>query len=258
MAAKKETTAVAEAKTTAVGMAMDFSADAGMGMEGADKASFAIPFLTVLQGLSPQLESVEGARPGLFINTITNELYENLLVIPCAFQRRFLRWAPRDAGGGYKGEYNPIDVETGKVEGLVLNSDGRYTIEGDLLGDTRNHFVLFKNKAGSWSPALISLASTQIKKSKRWMSLIQGIELVNAAGKAFNPPSFSHIYLLKSVKEENSKGKWHGIDVSVHGVVEDADVYAKAKDFHNSVVSGSVEVSPPQADDAVGGDNEKF
>ena len=72
MAKKTQTTAVAEAKKTAVAMPLDFSADAGMGMEGADKSSFAIPFITMLQGLSPQLETVEGAKPGLFINTITN------------------------------------------------------------------------------------------------------------------------------------------------------------------------------------------
>ncbi|HET8689559.1 MAG TPA: hypothetical protein VFM18_23360, partial [Methanosarcina sp.] len=85
---KKESNAVVEAQNTAVAMAMDFSADAGMGMEGADKTSFAIPFLTMLQGLSPQVESVEGAKPGKFINTITNELFDEVLVIPCAYQRR--------------------------------------------------------------------------------------------------------------------------------------------------------------------------
>ena len=258
MATKKATsTAVAEQQTTALAIPLaDFAADAGMGMEGADKASFAIPFIAVLQGLSPQLETVEGAKPGLFINTITNELFKEVLVVPCAYQRRFLRWAPREAGGGYKGEYNPVDIETGKVV-TAPNDKGQPTIEGDLLKDTRNHFVLMQSESGTWQPALLSLSSTQIKKSKRWMSLIQGIEMRAANGKPFNPPSFSHIYRLKTVKEENSQGSWWGVEVSVEEPVGDAELYAKAKTFHGCVVAGDVEVAPPQPElDAAGGDDQ--
>lgn len=268
-----KSTAVKEKESTEVGFPINFEEDAGMGMEGADKSSFAIPFVTMLQGLSPQLETVEGAKPGLFINTITNELYKEVLVIPCAFNRRFVRWAPRSSGGGYKGEYNPIEVETESLPG-ISNQGGIYMMdvpEGatafdpkgaplyDHLSDTRNHFVLVKSASGSWQPALISLGSTQIRKSKRWMSLIQGVELRDKNGKAFNPPSFSHIYTIKGVKEENAKGSWWGVEVSVNSLVQDAELYAKAKEFHKQVASGAVEVSPPPA--APAGeteDNEKF
>lgn len=273
--AKKDqnTTEVAVAQNTAVGFPIDFAADAGLGMEGADKSSFAIPFITMLQGLSPQLETVEGAKPGLFINTITNELYSEVLVVPCAYQRRFLRWAPRSSGGGYKGEFNPIEVETGTLPGLKL-MNGVYLMdvpEGapafdpkgaplyDHLSDTRNHFVLAKNASGSWQPALLSLSSTQIKKSKRWMSLIQGVEM-EAQGRRFNPPSFSSIYRLKPIKEENAKGSWWGIEISRVGFVEDGELYGRAKDFHGQVASGAVEVAPPAQEAPVeaGGGDERF
>ena len=212
MAKKETTTEVAVAASTAVAPMglMDFAADAGMGMEGVDKDSFAIPFLALLQGLSPQLETVDAAKPGLFINTITDEVFKEALVVPCAYQRRYLRWAPREAGGGYKGEYSPIDIETGKIIGVEKNAEGQLTLEGDQLKDTRNHFVLVQSSTGAWQPALLSLSSTQIKKSKRWMSLIQGVEMRTPEGRPFNPPSFSHIYKLKAVKEENSKGSWWG------------------------------------------------
>ena len=80
---------IATAKTTAVGSVLDFAMDAGLGAENADTASFALPFLQILQGLSPKIESVDGAKPGLFINTITDELFKECLVIPCYYQRRF-------------------------------------------------------------------------------------------------------------------------------------------------------------------------
>lgn len=265
-------------ENTAVGMALDFSKDAGAGMEGADKASFAIPFITVLQGLSPQCEpvkdgGVEGASPGKFINTITNELYDEVYVIPCAYNRRFLRWSPRASGGGYKGEHSPAEVETGALKGLSLingaylmdvpqGTEKTHDAQGaplyDHLADTRNHFVLVKTKSGSWVQALISLTSSQIKKSKRWMSRIQGVELRDAEGKAFTPPSFSHIYKLTSVKEENSKGKWYGVEIDIVGPVEDAELYLSAKRFNASVNAGAVEVAPPVNDVGEGGSGEKF
>lgn len=261
MATKKTTTEVAvkeETNTALAVMAADFAADAGLGMEGADKSSFAIPFLSILQGLSPQLETVDGAKPGLFINSITNEVFKEVLVIPCAFQRRFLRWAPRSEGGGYKGEYNPVDIETGKIAGVSQNAEGRLMLENDELKDTRNHFVLMQTETGAWTGALLSLSSTQIKKSKRWMSLILGIEMRNAQGKPFNPPSFSHVYKLSAVKEENSKGSWWGLQVEKVEPVGDAELYAKAKAFHNSVSAGEVEVAPPQADVEAAGSDDRF
>lgn len=271
-AAAKAANEVATKASTAVGQALNFAADAGAGLEGADKASFAIPFIIVLQGQSPQLETIDGAKPGKFLNSINNELYDEVFVIPCAYQRRFIRWSPRASGGGYKGEYNPIEVETGNVGGLQL-LNGIYLMDVpqgapafdpkglplyDHLADTRNHFCLVKSGAGNWQPALISLASTQIKKSKRWMSRIQGLQLNDAGGKPYNPPSFSHIYKLSSKKEENSKGSWYGVEVDLVGPIEDGDVYMAAKKFNQNVNAGAVEVAQPVASADAGGTDEKF
>jgi hypothetical protein len=239
-------------------MMADMAADAGMGLEGADKDSFAIPFIAMLQGLSPQLETVDNAKPGLFINTITNEVFKEVMVVPCAYQRRYLRWAPRDAGGGYKGDYSPIDVETGKLLNVERSDDGRLRIDGDELKDTRNHFVLVQSSTGVWQPALLSLSSTQIKKSKRWMSLIQGIELRTPQGKPFTPPSFSHVYKLTGIKEENSKGSWWGINVEVVDPVSDQELYMKAREFSKQVAAGDVKVSEPVAEAVDEGGADRF
>jgi len=251
--ADKKTTAVTKVEEPVnaladAGLMADMMADAGAGLEGTDRSSYAIPFLTILQGLSPQLETVDAAKPGKFINTITNEVFTEVLVVPCAYQRRYLRWAPRSEGGGFKGEFNPVDVETGKVDGVTTNSEGRLVIGSDELKDTRNHFVLAQTAEGVWQPALLSLSSTQIKKSKRWMSRIQGIELKAPNGKTFVPPSFSHVYKLTTVKEKNNKGEWYGLEVELVSPVSDPELYAKAKAFHAQVVAGDIEVQQPVQD----------
>ena len=239
--------------------AINFAADAGQGLELADNKSFAIPFLLVLQGQSPQLETVDGARPGRFFNTVTEELYEKVMAIPCCFRREYIRWAPRKMGGGYKGVLDAKAVDMRQVEGLTeyqgqlfmdvpvgqspVDEEGKAKF--DTLSDTRNHFVLVQSARGNWQPAMLSMKSTQIKKSKRWLSLIKGIEMKDAHGRLFTPASYSHTYELVTVKEENAEGTWWGIDVKLGAPVADALLYAAAKAFHDSVMSGLIEVATP-------------
>jgi hypothetical protein len=45
----------------------------------------------------------------------------------------------------------------------------------------------------------------------------------------FTPPRFSHIYHLKTIGEENSKGSWHGWEMSLEGPITDAALYTRAK-----------------------------
>lgn len=250
-------TAVAKKENTALSTSvLDFSADAGMGMEGADKDSFALPFITILQGLSPQMETVEGAKIGKFINTITNEIMDSVDVIPCAFQRRYLEWAKRSDGGGFFGSHEVAEVESGPMlrdaEGMLVNA------EGHLLKDTRTHFVLVLREDGTFYPALISMSSTQIKKSKRWLSRIQGVQLKDANGRIFTPPSFSHVYRLNSVKESNDSGTWYGFEINMVGPVEEAEVYQAAKALNHQVAAGVVQASAPVDDSQQAGGDEKF
>ena len=256
---KKNTTALATAQDTALAAPMNFAEDAGQGIEGADKQSFAIPFIGILQGLSPQLETVEGAKPGLFINTITNEVASELLVIPCAFQRRYNAWAPRESGGGFRGTYNPIEVETGTLAGVAKNTEGRFMVGENELQDTRNHFILVQDESGAWHPALLSLSRTQIKHSKKWLSRIGALELRDpACGKAYNPPSFSHVYKLTTAKESNDKGSWFGLEVNLVAPVTDAELYDKAKKFYKSVTAGDIVVAPPVDTETAANDPKKF
>lgn len=246
--AKANAVVVPEKKQLPAEVMVDFAADAGMGLEGADKASFAIPFLAVLQANSPQLEVLREARAGMFLNTVTNELYETVEVIPVAFQRRYLAWAPRAAGGGFKGEFSVAQVE-GQANELGWKKDpttGQMVLpDGSILKDTRNHFILVVGKDGNTQQAMFSLASTQIKKSKTWLTLIQTIKMKDSAGRSFTPPSFSHVYRCSTVNEENDKGKWKGVGIALVGPVTDPGVYAAAKHFHSLVVAGKVEVAAP-------------
>ena len=80
-----------------------FEADAGMGLENMGAEDLALPFLKILGGMSKELDVLEDARKGDIYNTVTGAVLkgkDGVKVVPCAYQRRFIRWAPLGEGTG--------------------------------------------------------------------------------------------------------------------------------------------------------------
>lgn len=244
MATAKE---VAKAENTAMA-AFDpsmFEQDAGQGMENMGQDDLALPFLKILSGLDPILDEREDARKGDIYNTVTGEVYkgkDGIRVIPCAYQRRFIRWAPRGTGTGAPVDiYMPSDprpmTERSKDDNRDYVQDG----SGDYIDETHQHFVLVLHADGHAESALIAMKSTQLKKSRKWNSMMASRQMVGKNG-PFCPPRFSHVYHLKTLQEENSKGSWHGWEMSVEGPVSEPALYMQAKSFNESIQAGDVVV----------------
>jgi hypothetical protein len=110
-------TAVAKAKGSAVSTDLmdEIFEYAG---EGAafDSSEMQIPFLRVLQALSPQLnkkkaEYIDGASSGDMFNTVTNEYFdgeEGVTIVPCFQTTKYLEFTPREQGGGFRGEISSL------------------------------------------------------------------------------------------------------------------------------------------------------
>ena len=263
MATKKSEVAVVEQKDTPVtvqdtkpsGLAAKMLASRGEGMEGTTKESFAIPFLTILQSNSPQLDTIEGAKSGMFFESVNERVIPGtpgLQIILCAYSRRFVRWAPRTQGGGYRGEMYPEEVKQLIDKKLAVEGKGMrlYSVgadstpdpdKHDMLRDTRNHYILMLNPdTGSCMRAMLSLSSTQIKKSGRIMTALEGIRMPDGKGGMFKPPTFSQIVRLTTVPEANEYGKWFGARMTVEGPLEDEALFDEAKDFRDTVAAGLV------------------
>jgi hypothetical protein len=232
--------------------------DSGLGFETMGAGDLATPFMGVLQKGSPQCDDatpkyVEGARQGMLFNTLTGKMYDGKVgveVIPCGYRKMVIEWTARDQGGGFIAQHDPeadIVKEASMVNGHLTARNGHWLV------DTAYYFVLFRDPAEDvWQHCIISMQSTQMKKSRKWNSIMSGLQLkVNRNGKvvSFNPPMFSHVYRMKTVGESNEKGTWYGWDISVIGPVQDSDIYKKAKDFHSKVASGEVQAGAPPKDD---------
>jgi len=243
------TEAVVKQNTAMALAAADMEADsfAASGFEEADNESYAVPFLTILQSLSPQLdknkgEYVKGSEVGNIFNTATGELFEALTVIPCHFRRQFLEWLPDR--GGFAGAHDVVEGQS-MLATTKRNDKGQDVLpNGNVLVDTREHFVLVVTDSGVTERAMISMSSTQMKKSKRWMTLMQNIKFPRKDDptQMYTPPMYSHSYKLGAVYESNDKGSWYGWTVEKVGLLENTALYTEAKAFRDSIVSGAVEV----------------
>lgn len=230
------------------------SAPPGRGFEDADADAYAIPFLAILQKLTPQADPddaayVKGAKPGMFMNTVTLELFEEVELIPCAYQRRFNRWAPRDSGGGFKGSFTKSQVDEFEASGVIKqNEEGRWFFADaagevnekkcDILTDTRMHFCQMVMEDGSLQGVLVSLSRTQLKKSRTWMTNMQ-----QKGG-----DMWTQAYKATTKLEENDKGKWSGWVIVPSRPTEEEE-RAACEAFYTSVQAGGVKVKMERDED---------
>jgi hypothetical protein len=225
-----------------------FEADADKGSQNMTQEDLALPFLKVLGQLSPEINKrdgkyVEGAEPGMILNTVTNEIFDGakgIDVLPVFYERKYVEWQDR---GDSKGA--PVAIHNAESDIVSTTTrDKSYKDRlpnGNYLENTANHFVVVLGK--SPQSALISMKSTQLKISRKWNSMMMGIKLQGKNG-MFTPPTYSHIYKLKTTQMSNDKGTWFGWDVSKVGPIEDKSVYESAKNFAEKVSKGAVQAKP--------------
>lgn len=235
----------------------DLARYAGMGTEGASTNDYAVPFLHILQRLSPQVDEagsgyVSGAKPGNIFETTTSECFDGkagIVVIPCAFKKDMVEWKTRESGGGFVAAH-------GWNEELLLsakrNEKGQFVLpSGNIIVETKYHYVLF-NDTRTLRPAVLSLTSTQLKRSRKWLSLISMRKLTTSTGQIYTPPSFAFTYKLHTVPESNDRGNWFSWNIEPGPQVADPYQLREAIKFHKAVMAGEaklVDASPALDDD---------
>ena len=223
-----------------------FEADADKGSQNMTQEDLALPFLKVLGQLSPEVNKrdgkyVEGAEPGMILNTVTNEVFDGtkgIDVLPVFYERKYVEWQDRGEGKGA-----PVAIHDASSDIMSQTTRDKSFKDrlpsGNYLENTANHYVVVLGD--SPQTALISMKATQLKISRKWNSIMMGIKLQGKNG-LFTPPTYSHIYNLKTVQMSNDKGTWFGWEVSKVGPVSDQNVYGIAKSFADQVGKGDVQV----------------
>jgi hypothetical protein len=248
------TTEVAVKETAGALAVIDFAADSGAGFEEADSSSYAIPFLRMLQATSDQCkktqpEYIKGSEEGDMLNTVTGKLYkgdDGVVVIPVHYAHKYNLWVPNR--GGYRGSWTVSEYEKNQKQKITIQTpNGPIEAEGDMEGnvitDTREHYCIVVEPDGGYNMVLLPMASTQLKKSKKWMTLMSGIRIQGQPA-----PMFSQMYLINPVGESNDKGSWSGLNITHLKQVDSVELYQAAKNFREMVRSGAAKAAVEEGD----------
>jgi hypothetical protein len=225
--------------------------DAGIGRENMGMEDIALPYITILQSLSPQVKKsspskIEGAEEGDLFNTVTKELFsgeEGLKVIPCAFQKAWVEWKDREEGGGWVGTHDSEAI----LEKCKRNERGIDVLpNGNFIIPTYYYYVIVLRDVGI-EPAIIALSRTQLKYGRKWNTAITTKMVMSPKG-PFNPPMFAQMYQISTEPESNAKGEWYSFKIAPLGLIQDPELYNKCKEFAQQVAKGTVRVAPPPSD----------
>ena len=200
-----------------------FAEDTGKGFEEVTSNDIQIPFLRIIQQMSPQINKkeagfIEGAAGGDVFNTVTNKHWDGdkgVVVIPVYFQMKLLEFVPRDQGGGFSGELSATSEEVRTAErdqatGMELLTNGNELVR------TAQHYIKIVHEDGTLENAIVDMKKTQLKKSRLWMSMM-------------------------TMQKHNSKT----LSISHEGMVPSVDAYNDCKELHTNVSSGSLQIAPP-------------
>tara|TARA_R110000824_G_scaffold40192_6_gene120720 strand:+ start:1774 stop:2580 length:807 start_codon:yes stop_codon:yes gene_type:complete len=234
--------------------------DAGTASENMTADDMLIPRLKILQAQSPQaLKSdgayIKGAEAGQIFDNVTGELVDGetgMTVVPVSYRKTYLEWTDdrklvKDHG------LQPDNLET-----CVQDEKGKLrTPDGNTMSLTAEYFIYVVAEDGSFSPAIISMSSSGIKKAKRWNSMINRLQIPHPSGKGnntINPAMFWTAYTLTTTPEQNDMGSWFNWEIEMKfdaqsgGIIQNLDqgqsIYLEAREFRKNIQNGEVKVQP--------------
>ena len=246
---------VAQRKTTqVVASELDkmLEADAGVGLENITTEDMQIPFIRIIQALSPQLQKddplyIKGAEQGDIFNTVSQEIYkqdEGVIVVPAFFEKKFLEFQLRSSGGGFVRELAADDKDI-----TMTSREG--TIEllpnGNELVRTHQHLVIAQSADGTIAPSVLDMKKTQLKVSRRWNTLKNSARLPSGA----LMPIYGTAWQVTTVLEANDQGKWFNYKLDrVNDITPEIEkMMLEARNMYQGVSKGEVKMAAASADE---------
>jgi hypothetical protein len=200
----------------------------GKGMDmGQDDV--AMPYIKMLQAMSPEIDEIEGAKAGKLINSITQELYDEIHVINLHYRRQYSIFKKRDLGGGYEGAHDSREAAMHHLENVVQANPADYDIQ-----ETHTHICLLLDDNGQLQqPVIINMSGSKVQVSRKWNTDIMT--------KHKGADRFSSVWKIEPRKQSNSKGSWYNMNITWEGFVNEA-LYLEASEYFDQV-SGSSEAA---------------
>lgn len=247
---------------------LDYGAYEGAGMENLDPNELVVPFFSIIQQNSPQVNNahakyIKGAEAGMFLDTASLEVFQTFEAVFCHRAYNYVCYVPRDAGGGFKGIYAPNDP---LVQRLLSKQGGFKRLSfvepanpqaGEKGGPRElvETFYLF----GVGGPLgsrprrfMVGFKSTQIGRYKNWLSFVNQ-QLVydhpDGGGRLVYPPMWAHRFKCSTAPESNDKGQFRGWKLELAGVTKEGSrvatthpLFQEATMFYDFLRKGAAKV----------------
>lgn len=249
---EKQIVPVQQPLATAAPINSLFAEDAGVGQENMDRNDYAIPRIRILQDLSPQVKKTEqgyikGAEAGMICDPVSEQVFSGehgVLVIPISYRRSHIEWRTREKGGGIVADHG--------ADGAILDQTkkddrGRAILpNGNQITINAEYFVFVVDPTtGSHTPYVLGMSGTQLKKSRRWNTMINQLRIQHPSGSGtINPAMFYRTYKLSTEPERNEQGSWFGWhitpDKSTVELPDGEQLYLAAREFRKQIAAGAV------------------
>lgn len=242
---------------------VDYGDDAAQGFENQSAKDLTIPWVVLLQSLSPPVskETISGAKAGMWCNVLTEQIYtreEGMLFVPAYTIEKVGIWTPRTAGGGFHGH---MEVDDPRFLAAVKRSKefGKYEDdEGHQLVDTFYVYGITCTEEGDPdSMCCIAFKSTMIKPYRRWNTRLSQFRLKGPRGLQ-RPPLYAHLTRLTSFMDKKPKGEFYvpqlrsadprGLKESL--LSPDDDRFIEAKRCYELVSAGQASANYEKQQDA--------
>jgi len=236
MAAKKQATTEVVAKQE---NALAFSQEApaylnqgkARGSEEVSAKDMVLPRLELVQALSPIKDENENAQEGFMFNSVTQEIYGDLVYfVPVYYKLEYLIWKDQDEGGGFFGAFATEAEAQARRKEVIEGGENPDFIE---VVDTPVQYGLRVTPEGKAEQIVISMAKSKAKVSRKWNSMIQIV----------GGDRFSRVYKISSFKDENKQGKkFHNFVVQPAGFTPEA-IYKQAEELYEVLKTSDYRVA---------------
>lgn len=192
-----------------------------------------VPFLRILQGLSPYV--VKGhekydkqADTGMIVETVTPRFFDGmergLIIIPVMYRRSYTEWAPNRGGLVQDHGENPTIMHNSKKVTDAQGKTRMITPAGNELAEAAQYYVFWAPAPiqGSVEPldfeqAILILAGTQWKQARDWNTNMSRAKIVGPGGHLVkNPLPFAYAYHFTTITQKKDENTFFGWKIRPH------------------------------------------
>jgi len=188
----------------------------GDGFDNTTSNSYAMPFIRILQKMSPEVDKdesayIKGAKAGMILLTSTQDAYEEINIVVLDYVESYIEWIPREKGGGFVQEVNALDPMAKEILASCEKVENQNILpNGNEFKLHANYQCAIEVEEDEWEPATLSMSASQLKTSRIWLRTLRTMKMEIEGQSYSNINIRSFQWTLGTEKLSNDKGNWFG------------------------------------------------